>query len=430
MNILIVGSGAREHILAKTCFESPTPHRLFCCGNSMNPGIKKLVADYAVVEPSDLDQVLERALLWRIDLAVIGPEAPLEKGLADRLEQHGILTVGPKQKLARLETSKAFTRDLFKRYQIPGSPKYQYFKSLAGVQKFLEELGEGNYVVKADGLMGGKGVKVAGDHLQNIDEAFLFCEQLVQSGRTFVIEEKLVGPEFSWLHFCDGERLIPMPMVQDHKRAFVGDTGPNTGGMGSYSDANHSLPFLTPTDLEAARVINQQAIQALQQECGESYRGILYGSFIATQNGIYLIEYNTRFGDPEVLNLLSIFDGDFVQVCVDMARGSLEPESVRFKSLATVCKYAVPIGYPDAPVTNQPLSIEKVQHPDQLYFGAVNDLDGLLVATGSRAVAVVGIGASIVEAEKRAEEEICRVEGELFHREDIGRLASSLSKLG
>ena len=278
-------------------------------------------------------------------------------------------------------------------------------------------------MVKANGLMGGKGVKVAGDHLHSIDEAYVFCQQLHEEKIPFLIEEKLIGQEFSLLNFCDGERLIPMPLVQDHKRAFDGDMGPNTGGMGSYSAADHRLPFLTDQDIKAAQHINEQTIRALKQECNETYQGILYGSFIATTKGVYLIEYNARFGDPEILNLLSIFDGDFVELCTSLVNGSLYPEQVRFKHLATVCKYAVPLGYPDAVLDHTPISISAVQNQEQLYFAQVKEHHGTLMSTSSRTLAVVGIADTIAKAEKIAEEEISRVQGALFHRRDIGTAA-------
>jgi phosphoribosylamine--glycine ligase len=423
MNILIVGSGAREHIIAKTLKRSSTPCQLFCCGTSLNPGLKQITTQYASADITDVPAVLKLALQWQINLAIIGPEAPLEQGLADALTQHHILTVGPKKQLAQLESSKGFTRDLLAKHRIPGSPKYRYFENVTGVNDFLHELGEGNYVVKADGLMSGKGVKVAGDHLHSIQEALQFCEQLQARGLTFVIEEKLIGQEFSLHSFCDGKQIIPMPLVQDHKRAFVGDKGPNTGGMGSYSDTNHRLPFLSTQDYDQALRINEAVMMALQKDCGESYRGILYGSFMATRDGVYLIEYNTRFGDPEALNLLSLLDSDFVALCYSLANGSLDAKQVRFKPLATVCKYAVPLGYPDSPISNTPFHIDKVINKEQLYYAGVNEENGVLTATGSRTVAVVGIAPSIAEAESLAEAEINRIEGALFHREDIGKAA-------
>jgi len=420
MRILIVGSGAREHAIAKALARSATHPEIFCCATTYNPGILPLAQQYWVGDIQNVHYVTQQARQWGIDLAIIGPEAPLAQGVVDALDRDNIATVGPKKILAQLESSKIFTRTLLKKYQISGSPHYQSFSQLKGVMDFLHELGEGRYVVKADGLMGGKGVKVAGDHLHSFAEAYDFCETLIRQGASFVIEEKLIGQEFSMLSFCDGERLIPMPLVQDHKRAFVDDLGPNTGGMGSYSDANHSLPFLIPSDILSAEKINQAVIEALTEECGERYKGILYGSYMATSDGIKLIEYNARFGDPEALNVLSILDSDFVEICQSLAFGQLTPEQVRFKPLATVCKYAVPLGYPDRPQINGSIDVSQVLCPDQLYFASVNATETGLCALGSRALAVVGIASTIAQAEKIAEEDINRVQGALFHREDIG----------
>ena len=352
MNILIIGSGAREHAIAAALHRSTHQPRLFCCGTSHNPGISQMTHQYWVGDISDAAAVTVVAKEWQIGLAIIGPEAPLESGVADALWQNAVPTVGPRKMLARIETSKSFARELMQKYKIPGLPRFRVFDSMTGVSAFLAELGEGRYVIKANGLMGGKGVKVAGDHLASFQEALQFCEFILTQKQTFIIEEKLIGQEFSFMAFCDGECLVPMPIVQDHKRAYVDDKGPNTGGMGSYSDANHSLPFLSEDDKQAAWKINEAVFSALSQELQENYVGILYGSFIATHEGIYVIEFNARFGDPEALNVLTILESDFPVICQAMVTGSLTPEMVCFAHQATVCKYAVPQGYPETPVKN------------------------------------------------------------------------------
>lgn len=420
MNILVVGSGAREHAMIEAFARSDTPAALYCYGTSHNPGISALTKGYTVGSITDCSAVVTQACDWQIELAIIGPEAPLEVGMVDALQAKGILTVGPNQSLARIETSKSFTRDLLERYGIDASPRYCRFDDLSGVEAFLAELGEDGYVIKADGLMGGKGVKVAGDHLHSLAEAFEYCQWLHEKRLPFVIEEKLIGQEFSCHCFTDGHTYVPMPLVQDHKRAYDGDKGPNTGGMGSYSDANHTLPFLTEEDEQAAHAINKAVIQALHQHCGQPYQGILYGSFIATKTGIACIEYNARFGDPESLNMLSLLETDFVALCHAIACGRLAEVPISFQHKATVCKYAVPNGYPDNPIKDSPIDITKVIAPAQLYLASVDERDGVLYACGSRTIAAVGVGDTIAEAEQQAEAAVSQIEGEVFHRKDIG----------
>jgi phosphoribosylamine---glycine ligase len=420
MNILVVGSGAREHAIACALERSVQQPTIYCCGTTRHPGIRALSCDYWVGDILDVTAVTQVARHWRIHLAIIGPEAPLEKGLADALWAAGVLTVGPTQRLAQLETSKALMRDLMRKYDIPGCPRYRVFHHLEGVQDYLIELGVEGYVIKANGLMGGKGVKVAGDHLVSFADAFVFCQSIDAMRQPFVIEEKLIGQEFSLMCFCDGQQVIPMPIVQDHKRAFTNDQGPNTGGMGSYSDANHRLPFLTAADVQAAQAINEAIIKALWAEYGEPYKGILYGSFIATRHGVYVIEFNVRFGDPEALNVLTILESDFVTICEQLVKGCLSADQVHFASRATVCKYAVPHGYPDAPLKNVVIDVSVVRGQSTLYLAAVNEVAGTLFATGSRTVACVGVAETISAAEKIAEADICRIVGPLFHREDIG----------
>lgn len=420
MNILIVGSAAREHAIASAFHRSPHRPNLYCYGSAINPGIKQMVTHYRVGNMTDVDAIVNFAKESKIGLAIIGSEAPLEKGLSDKLWQALIPTVGPKKKLAQIETSKSFALDLMRKYNILGLPKYRTFSDMIGAESFLKELGENNYVVKANGLMGGKGVKVAGDHLHSIQEALAYCQEVLSLGQTCVIEEKLIGQEFSLMCFCDGKLVVPMPIVQDHKRAFVDDKGPNTGGMGSYSDLDHSLPFLSKKDVEQAKHINQAVIHALSSELNDKYIGILYGSFIATREGLYVIEFNARFGDPEALNVLSILESDFVAICQAMVTEDLSSTTVRFLHQATVCKYAVPNGYPDDPIKDVAIDIAAVKNKAQLYLASVNAVEGRILATGSRTAAYVGIADSISAAEEIAEREIRAISGPLFHREDIG----------
>ena len=417
--ILVIGSGAREHAIVRALDRSHQEKNIFCLASNMNPGIAELCDELLIGNFNDPDFVVNYTNEIGATLAIIGPENPLENGVADALWSVKVKVVGPKKDLAKLETSKAFTRDLLKEYDIPGGPKYRTFDSMNGVVEFINELGE-NYVVKYDGLAGGKGVKVSGEHLHSHDEALAYCQELTDKGDEFVIEEKFIGEEFSLMSFCDGDTLKHMPAVQDHKRAYEGDTGPNTGVMGTYSDANHSLPFLTEDDIAEAHQINIQTAKAVKDKFGEGYQGILYGGFMATANGVKLIEYNARFGDPEAMNVLSLLESDFIEICNGIADGSLNKVDVHFSNKATVCKYAVPEGYPNKPVKDEQIDISTIKNPDGLFYASVNIQNGKLVEAGSRTVAVVGMANSISNAEKIAEKEVSAIAGPLFHRSDIG----------
>jgi len=417
--VLVIGSGAREHAIVRALDRSHQEKQIFCLASNMNPGIANYCDELLIGNLNDPGFVTDYAIETGTTLAIIGPEGPLENGVADALWNSGIKTVGPKKSLAQIETSKAFTRDLLKEYHIPGGPLYKRFNSIVGVKEFLNELGD-LYVVKFDGLAGGKGVKVSGEHLHSHEEAITYCESLIKNNGEFVIEEKFIGEEFSLMSFCDGTNIKHMPIVQDHKRAYEGDTGPNTGGMGTYSDSDHSLPFLNNSDIIDARAINIATVNALRDKFGEGYKGILYGGFMATSKGVKLIEYNARFGDPEAMNVLSLLESDFIEICKNITIGDLKSTDVSFAKKATVCKYAVPKGYPDKPVKGHPINISNVSNLDLLFYASVDIHDGKLIQAGSRTIAVVGLADSISDAQAIAEKEIVLVDGPLFHRKDIG----------
>ncbi len=418
--ILVVGSGAREHAIARALAHSPECPRLLCFSTVSNPGIVALCSEYGLGSITDPEAVASFARRHGATLAVIGPEAPLATGVADALWAAGVPVVGPKQSLARIESSKGFARGLLARHGISGNPFFQRFASMDGVEKVLAAY-DNRHVIKDDGLAGGKGVKVCGDHLLSIQDSLAFCRELVQQGHPFVVEEKLEGEEFSLMSFCDGETLRHMPAVQDHKRAYEGDKGPNTGGMGAYTAAGHKLPFLSDEDIRQAQEINQRVAAALAEECGMPYQGILYGGFMATREGVKLIEYNARFGDPESLNLLTLLESDLVALCRAIVNQTLKDVQAHFSPLASVCKYLVPEGYPD-----QPRKGDRVLLPADLpkgvtmFLSAVDVKDHILVATGSRTVAVVGVGDNLAEAEARCEEVVRMIPGPFFHRADIG----------
>ena len=286
MRILVFGKDARTHAIADALRRSGVAIELAVYSELRIPGLVRLadVFRQGSMSAAELDAMIDFAREFGPDLVIIGPEDPLGFGLVDRLQEDlGVPCFGPTQSLARIETSKSWTRLLMEKYQVPGNAIARSFTSSEGLVEFAKGLGD--IVVKPDGLTGGKGVKVMGDHLDTVDDAIAYAEELIRQGGTVVIEERLEGEEFSLQSLTDGTTVIHCPPVQDHKRADSGDSGPNTGGMGSYSAADGTLPFLDTTDLEQAQRINEAVISVLQEETGEPYRGVLYGGFMATGDG-------------------------------------------------------------------------------------------------------------------------------------------------
>jgi phosphoribosylamine--glycine ligase len=422
-NVLLIGNGAREHAMAEAIVRSAKAPRLYSYMKANNPGIASLSGKSLLGGYSDPGAIVKFAAECKIDFAVVGPEDPLSNGVVDALAIAGVPSFGPTKNLARLETSKTFTRDLVKKYNIPGNPDYRIFTSMDGIEDFLRDLGES--VIKPDGLTGGKGVRVQGDHFQNRYEALEYCREVLAEHSRVIVEEKLDGEEFSLQCITDGKTVVATPPVQDHKRRFIDDKGPNTGGMGSYSCADHSLPFLNPADIETGLEITRKVARAIYMETGEYYKGVMYGGFIITAKGIRLLEYNARFGDPEAMNIFPIMKTDFVDICEAVINGTLDKVDAVFEKKATVCKYIVPKGYglpadhPDASSTFARIEIGKVGGA-RLYYASVDQRpDGLYMST-SRAIGVVGIADTIEEAEQTAENAIGAIKGPVAHRPDIG----------
>ncbi len=429
MKILLValGTTARAHCLAEAIASSPSEPELVAFMQSKNPGVMKLAKHVQIASITDFDSLKKFAEAHSPDLAVIGPDEAVAAGAADALLEAGVPSVGPFKSLARLESSKSFTRALLAKHNVPGSPGHKIFSknNASEILSYLRELGD-SFVVKPDGLTGGKGVKVSGEHLKNHAEAVQYAEEILKTHPAVIIEEKLEGEEFSVQYLADGKTICPTPAAQDHKRAFENDTGQNTGGMGSYSFPDHSLPFLEKKDLAEAKAITEKTAAALRKETGLEYKGVIYGGFMKTASGVKLLEYNARFGDPEVMNVLPIIETDFVEVCRALVGGSLHKIIPRFKPLATVCKYAVPQGYPTNPVQGQHVDVSAVPGDGKYYFGSVESLNAentLLKMGRSRAIACVGIAETIGEAEQRAEKTVSSIRGPVFHRRDIGTSA-------
>lgn len=418
--ILLIGNGAREHVIAETLKRSPQEISIIAYGKAKNPGIAALADRYEIGPLDTFEQLKKVAAEEKPDFAIVGPDDPIADGAVDALLELEIHSMAPLQTVARLESSKSFTRDLLSKYDIPGNPKFKVFLEEESIEKFIRnELGE-DFVVKADGLMGGKGVKVSGEHLHSIDEGVTFAKQCIDKFGRVVVEEKLIGEEFSLMCFCDGTNIVPMPAVQDHKRAYNRDVGPNTGGMGSYSDANHTLPFMTGKDIQEAVEITKQTARALFKETGALFKGIMYGGWIVTKNGVKLIEYNARFGDPEAMNALPILETDFVEICERVIDGTLDQIDVKFAPKATVCKYIVPDGYPENPVRGEKIEIGQIPEGVKIYYASVDQKEDGIYMSSSRALAFVGIADTISEAEKVAASALSSVSGKVFFRDDIG----------
>jgi|GEM_PF-18496 len=415
MKVLLVGGGGREHAIAEAIARSKREPELYAAMGRKNPGIARLCKDFLLVKETD-PAIVDYAKKNGIELAVIGPEAPLAAGISDLLWNAGIPAVGPRRLAAQIEFDKAWSRNFMKKYAIAGCPEFRVFrKGESNVDEYIDKLGE--VVIKPAGLTGGKGVRVMGDHF-DINGAKAYAKEVLKSD-DLVIEEKLVGEEFTVQAFVDGNTLAFAPAVQDHKRAYEGDKGPNTGGMGSYSDSKDVLPFMEETDYLNAKKIMSDVVQGIRKETGVPYQGILYGQFMAAAKGVSVIEFNARFGDPEAMNVLPLLENDFLDVCLGIVNGALEGVNVSFKKQATVCKYAVPSGYPENPVKDSVVEISEVKEP-LLFYSSVYEKDNKIYTTGSRAIAVVGIADTIGEAEKRAESGLSALKGSLYSRHDIG----------
>ncbi len=419
MKIVLIGHGAREHVIAETLKKNHYT-TLYSYLKSKNPGIINLSENFFIGDYSDLEDISGYVKKIKPDFAFIGSEDPLINGAVDLLNEMGIEAVAPTKNLARLETSKSFTRDLLEKYKIKGNPMFKTFNkdNVDDAYNFINSLE--SCVIKPDGLTGGKGVKVQGDHFSTNSEAFEYCKEVLKKHPWVIVEEKLDGEEFSLQCFTDGKTVITMPPAQDHKRALIDDKGENTGGMGSYSCEDHLLPFLTKNDIEEGLDITKKVVNALKKETGQYYKGIMYGGFILTKYGVKLLEYNARFGDPEAMNVLPLLETDFVDVCNAIINQKLGSIKVKFEEKATVCKYLVPEGYPDAPLKNQKIEIISPPKEAKIYYASVEQRDNKIYTTSSRAIACLGIGDTLEKAEKISEESAKSIKGKVVYRKDIG----------
>jgi len=425
MNILVVGGGAREHAICDAVTRSENV-KLYSVMKNLNPGIEKIAVDYLLEKETNVPNIVDYAKRKKIDLALVGPEAPLELGLVDELEKNGINTCAPTKGAARIETDKEWMRNLVDKYNIPGQLKYKSFSDPEKAKDFLKEL-NANVVIKPIGLTGGKGVRVAGDHFNGIEEAMSYVKEVIENkiggADRVLIEEKAIGEEFTLQALSDGSTIVTFPAVQDHKRLLPDDRGPNTGGMGSYSCADGLLPFLSKSDYDEGVFILKRIVEVLKKE-GCNYIGPIYGQFMLTSDGVKIIEINARFGDPENMNVLPLLKTDFIDLCTSMIDEELSRKQVQFDKKSTVCKYVVPEGYGFKSMIGERIFVEEESLKDtgaKLFYASVNKKNNDIFTTSSRSLAVVGVSNELSNAEQICEKALDHIKGEhIFIRHDIG----------
>ncbi|MCJ2036032.1 phosphoribosylamine--glycine ligase [Methylobacterium sp. J-068] len=417
MNILLIGSGGREHALAYAIAKSPLCNRLFTAPG--NPGTAAFGENRPDLDVADHAAVRAFCSGERIGLVVVGPEAPLVAGLVDDLQAAGIRAFGPTKAAAQLEGSKGFTKDLCAAYGIP-TAAFARFRALEPALAYLAEHGA-PIVVKADGLAAGKGVVVA----ETRDQAESAVRALFEEpGAEIVIEECLFGEEASFFALCDGTRAVPVGTAQDHKRVFDGDRGPNTGGMGAYSPATILTPAL---EREVMETIIAPTLDGMRAR-GMPFTGILYAGLMLTADGPKLIEYNTRFGDPEAQVLMPRLASDLVPALLAACEGDVSGIGLEFderRAALTVVMAAA--GYPGTVMRGSEIrGVEAAGASDEVvvFQAGTRAEGGRLLADGGRVLAVTALGESMMEAQARAYAAIARIDWpEGFCRRDIGRRA-------
>lgn len=392
MKILVIGSGGREHALVWRLAKSG--HELVAAPG--NPGIAAL-ARCVPVGIDQLDALVSLAQAERVDLVVVGPEAPLVAGLADRLRAAGIATFGTGAAGAQLEGSKAFSKQFFARHGIP-TAKFAIAKTVAEADAAIDSLG-GACVVKADGLAAGKGVVVAAGAAEAKAAAREMLDgRFGDAGATLVIEQRIIGREVSVLALTDGKKLEILPAVEDHKTIFDGDRGPNTGGMGTVSPAWTSDAVMT----RVIREILEPTVAGLAADKID-YRGVLYaGVMVDAQGTPWLLEYNCRFGDPETQPIMARTIGDLGAVLASAARGELQHGLLAWDARVAVCVVVAAAGYPGTPKTGDPIRIGAVPDDVVVFHAGTAERDGALVSAGGRVLGVTALGISVTQARERA----------------------------
>ena len=418
MRVLVIGSGGREHALAWKIAQSPLVKKVFCAPG--NAGTVN-VAENIDIPSDNIDALLQFATVTGSGLTIVGPEQPLVKGLVDSFEESGLRVFGPSQRAAEIEGSKVFCKDLMKKYGIP-TAKYESFDSLDQVKLFTKE--DEPVVVKASGLAAGKGVILC----SNAEEARSAVQSIMQekafgnAGDQVVVEEFLTGQEVSLLAFTDGKTVLPLDSAQDHKAAFDGDKGPNTGGMGAYSPA---LVFTEELKQQVIDEIMIPTVRAMAKE-GRYYRGILYAGLMLTESGPKVLEFNARFGDPETQPIMMRIKNDIVPIfeaCID---GTLAKQSLQWRQEPTVCVVMAAKGYPGSYEKGKEISgLNSDENRQAVVFHAGTKLEnGKVLTNGGRVLGVTALGSDINQAIKNAYSAVDKIKWDGIHyRKDIGNKA-------
>ncbi|GFE57754.1 phosphoribosylamine--glycine ligase [Geobacter sp. AOG1] len=420
MKILVIGGGGREHALVWKIAQSPLVEKVYCAPG--NPGIGQL-AENVAIGVDDLPQLLAFARKENIDLTVVGPELPLSLGIVDLFEEYGLKIFGARRNAALIEASKAFSKDLMKKYHVP-TAAYEVFTEVEPAIAFIDRLGV-PIVIKADGLAAGKGVIIA----QTRDEAVEAVTDMLsgnafgEAGSRVVVEEFLKGEEASFLAFTDGKNIIPLASAQDHKAVFDGDTGPNTGGMGAYSPA----PVVTPAIHEKAMAeVMRRTVDGMAAE-GRPYRGVLYAGLMIDGDQVKTLEFNARFGDPECQPLLMRMKSDIVPILLAVAEGDISRVAIEWHDQAAVCVVMASGGYPgEYRKGDAILGLDAAANiPDVVVFHAGTALRGEeTVTSGGRVLGVTALGGTVREAIDRAYQGVAAISWDGVHyRRDIGSKA-------
>lgn len=427
ITILIIGAGGREYMIGKSLNQSNI--NLYYTSSHKNPLLSNIAKYIKVESLENIDIIASIAKSINAQIVFPGGEAILANGIADACKKYNIECIGPVKELAQIETSKGFARNLCDKYLSQSFiPKYKIFKpnDKSYDSHILSYINNNeDFVIKADGLHGGKGVKLFKDHLISYENSIKYCEEIHDIKEDIIIEERLYGKEFSFMSFSDGTNLLHTIPVQDYKRAYENDLGPNTGSMGSITDVNGTLNFLSSSDITKVKMINNLVVSALFKEFNRKYKGILYGSYMKTYNGdIKIIEFNCRFGDPECINILSLMKTQFIDIVTGIVDSGLEYMDIKFSPNASVFKYAVPNGYPSKPIKNQLINFPIT---DNLILASVKEEDNKYYQLRSRALGYISVGNNITSCTNQVNEILDQITGPLFYRRDIGYSYSKIT---